>query len=253
MFRTGLAGVLLATTIGACGGGDELTDPMSTPPPVQVLAPGMAMLKGEVSNVEGGPIAGAKVTMLNTAVGKDVSATTGADGSFALTVPGDTAVSLRVEAMGFAPTRASTVMVGKNDVSEGMDLFMLPTARVDQLNAMGGPRVAEYAVIGVDVRSPSACDPEGGIVSLSPVPTAKVIYNQANTSTPDASLTAVQAGARPAAWIVGTLPPGTYYELNFTKNGCTQKQMPMEWEGRSYTGQLSLEAKAVSHGMLFVD
>ena len=253
MLRTGLTSLLLAASIGACGGDDDLPDPMSTPPPVQMLAPGMAMLRGEVSKVEGGPIAGAKLTMLSTAIGKDVSTTTGADGKWSLTVPGDTAVSLRVEAMGYAPTRAPTVMVGKNKVSEDMELFMVPTARVDQLNAMGGPRAAEYAVIGVDVRATGACDPEDGQISLSPVPTAKVIYNQANSATPDPSLTAVQAGARPAAWIVGILPPGTYYQLHFTEPFCTQKQMPMEWEGRSYTGQLSLEAKAFSHGMLFVE
>jgi Carboxypeptidase regulatory-like domain len=252
MLRTGLASVMLAASIGACGGGDELTGPMSTPPPVPMLAPGMAMLRGEVSNVEGGPIAGARLTMLSTAIGKDVSTTTGADGRWSLTVPGDTAVTLRVEAMGYAPTRAPTVMVGKNKVSEDMELFMLPAARIDQLNAMGGSRAAEYAVIGVDVRA-GACDPEDGQISLSPVPTAKVIYNQANSATPDPSLTAVQAGARPAAWIVGILPPGTYYQLHFSKPFCTQKQMPMEWEGRSYTGQLPLETKAFSHGMLFVD
>ena len=155
--------------------------------------------------------------------------------------------------MNYAPTRSNTVMVGKNKVSDGMDLAMLPTARVDELNAMGGARAAEYAVIGVDVRETSACDPEGGQITLGPVPTAKVVYNQANSATPDATLTSVQTGARPAAWILGTLPPGTYYQMHFTKAGCTQKQMPMEWEGRSYTGQLSLEAKAFSHGMLFVD
>jgi hypothetical protein len=66
-------------------------------------------------------------------------------------------------------------------------------------------------------------------------------------------LTTVQAGAPPAARIVGTLPPGSYNQLHITKAGCTQKAMPMEWEGRSYTGQLPLEAKAFSHGMLFVD
>ena len=69
MFRTRLAGLMaLATTIGACGGGDELTDPMSTPPPVQMLAPGMAMLQGEVSDIEGGPIAGAKVSVTERAL-----------------------------------------------------------------------------------------------------------------------------------------------------------------------------------------
>ena len=253
MFRTGLAGLVLATTIGACGGGDELMDPMSMPPPVQTLAPGMAMLKGEVAAVGGAPIAGAKVTMLSTAIGKDVSAMTAADGSFALTVPGDSAVTLRVEATGYAPTRAATVMLGKNEVSEGMELLMVPTARVDELSALGGPRPAEYAVIGVEVRAASACDPTGGSIALSPVPGAKVVYNQANSATPDATLTSVQAGARPAAWILGTLPPGFYYNLHFSKPGCTQKAMPMEWEGRSYTGQLSLEAKGFSHGMLFVD
>jgi hypothetical protein len=253
MFRTAVAGFVLAMSVAACGGDDDPADPMSTPPPVQMLAPGMAMLKGQVSEVEGGPLAGAKVTMLNTAVGKDVSTMTGADGNWTLTVPGDTAVTLRVEAMGHAPTRAATVMLGKNKVSEGMDLYMLPVARVDELNAMGGPRVADYGVIGVDVRESSACDTEGGQITLSPVPTAKVIYNQANSATPDTTLTTVQAGARPAAWIVGTLPPGAYYQIHFTKDGCTQKAMPMEWEGRSYTGQLSLEAKGFSHGMLFVD
>jgi phage-related protein len=66
-------------------------------------------------------------------------------------------------------------------------------------------------------------------------------------------LTSVQSGAEPAAWIVGTLPPGTYYRFKFEKAGCVQKLGAVEWNGRSYDGHLPIEAKAVSSGILFVE
>jgi hypothetical protein len=163
-------------------------------------------------------------------------------------------VTLKVDASGYARSLGATVQVAKNATSSGMDLMLLPTARVDELNAMGGARVNDYGVIGIELQSAEwKCDPEGGQITLAAMPLAKVVYSQANSSIPDPSLTSVQTGAHPAAWIVGVVPPGAYYQPHFSKTGCTERAMPMEWEGRTYSGHLPLESKAFSNGVLFFE
>ncbi len=246
--------VLVAATLGGACGGVEESPPMSTAPTVPTLDPGMAMLAGKVITTDGMPIAGATVTMLDrSAVEPAITATTGADGSWQLTVPGTTDVNLRVEAMNFAPTRATTVAVAKQKSSVGMEIMMIPPARLTELSGMmGGAKVDLYGVVAVDVKSVSgACDPAGGKVLLTPSPFGRVVYGKAD-QTPDMTLTTMQAGARPSAWVLGVLPSGTYYNLKFEKAGCTQVASPVLWSERSYKGHLPVETKALSHAMIFV-
>jgi hypothetical protein len=132
--------------------------------------------------------------------------------------------------------------------------MMVPPARIDELNMMGGPRVADYGVVAVDVVSVSgACDPTGGTVSINPAPLGRVFYGKADQSLPDSTTMTMQAGARPSAWVLGVLPPGAYYQLKFVKAGCTPRALPAAYSGRSYSGDLPIQAKALSHALLLVD
>ena len=107
--------------------------------------------------------------------------------------------------------------------------MLVPPAQIDQLSAMmGGARVADYGAAAIEVRSLSgACDPTGGKVTIEPSEVGRVLYSKANSATPDNALVAIQTGARPAAWLLGVLPPGSYYRLKF-EAGCTQKAWPVD-------------------------
>jgi len=245
----------LVLAAAACSG--EGLGPLPSEPPVPpVLNPGMATVAGRVLNADGQAIAGATVSMLDLPAGDGPRvATSGADGSWQLTIPGATWAALRVEAAGFAATRSNTFSVAKGQTSTELDLIMVQPAQIEQMSAMmGGARVADYGLVALEVRSLSgACDPTGGKISIEPTQLGRVVYSRANDSEPDAGLTTMQKGARPAAWLLGVLPPGNYYRLAFAKTGCTQKSGAVEYKGRSYDGKLPIASKELSHGLLFVE
>jgi hypothetical protein len=219
------------------------------------LAPGMASLAGQVVGPDGQPIAGATVTVTDSAFGAQMaSVTSGADGRWQLAVLANTTITLRADAMGYGRGLINSFSLVAGASSADLDMRLLPVATIDQLNAMGGTRVAEYGAIALRVQSlGGVCDPTGGTVSIDPAPLGRVFYAKADAPMPDQALTTVQSGAQPAAWILGVLPPGTYYTFKFAKPGCVQKTGAVEWAGRSYDDHLPVEAKALSYGILFVD
>jgi hypothetical protein len=256
MTRAWFAAVAAVMLVGAGCGGEETGRPPSDIPTPPVLNPGMAMVSGRVIDSARQPVAGATVAVMDKALTDPAwTTTTGADGTWQLAVPGLTTVTLNVEATGFAPTWSNSFTVAKGQTSTELDLMLIPPAKVDQLSAlMGGARVAEYGVAAIEVRSLSgACDPAGGTVTLQPTAFGKVFYSKATAPDPDSTLTSVQVGARPSAWLAGVLPSGAYYQLVFQKAGCTQKTGPVEYRGRRYDGELPIVTKALSHGLLFVE
>jgi hypothetical protein len=249
-----LAGASFLIAVGC--GGEGVEPAPSAPPTMPVTNPGTATVRGKVVNADRQAIAGAILRVLDMPAGETPRTTTSAaDGSWELTIPGNTSVSIRAEATDFAPTLGNTLSVVKGQTSAELELMLVPVAQIDQLSAMmGGARVAESGVAAVEVRSlTGACDPSGGKVTIAPAEFGKVVYSKPSTATPDATLAAIQTGARPAAWLVGVLPPGVYYQLKFEKAGCTPKAWPVEYKGRSYSGRLPIASKALSHGVLFVD
>ena len=244
----------LALVAAGCSG-EEALPPPSDPPMKPVLAPGMATLQGRVLEVGGQPIGGATVTVLETPAGQNPrTATTSNNGNWELVIPGDTSVTLRVEHTNHAPSFSNAVSVGKGQTSSALELMMISPAQVDQLNGMGGARPADYGLAALEVRSLSgACDPTGGKIYIEPKELGKVMYGRTSDSMPDGTLTATQANVKPAAWVLGVLPPGTYYHFRFEKAGCTQKAAPLTYRSRSYDGTLYIATKALSHGLLFVE
>jgi Carboxypeptidase regulatory-like domain len=235
--------------------GEETGHPPSTPPTMPMLEPGMATVRGRVVNVDRQGVASAAISVLDMPAGSAPRTTTStADGSWELTVPGNTTITLRAAANGLAGTLTSAFHVAKGQTSTELELLMLPTAMIDQLNALGGSRPADYGVVALDVVSVSgACDPVGGKITIEPTQLGKIVYARANGSIPQSALTAIQTGARPHAWLVGVLPPGTYYRLTFANAGCTAKTLPVEYRNRSYDGTLNIATKTLSNGLLFVE
>jgi hypothetical protein len=255
MSRAWLASVAVVVLVGA-GCGEEAMDPPSDVPMTPMLNPGMATVSGRVLDGARQPIANATVSVIDTPFG-DTPRTikTGADGTWQLTVFGQTTVTLRAEATGYAPTLSNSFTVPKGQTSTELDLMMVTPAKIDQLSAiMGGARVAEYGVAAIEVRSLSGtCDPSGGALVMEPTAFGKVAYSKANSTDVDTALTTVQVGGRPSAWLLGVLPSGAYYQLTFQKAGCTQKRGAVQYRGRTYDGELPIVTKALSHGLLFVE
>jgi hypothetical protein len=242
--------------LGACGGAETPATMMSTPPPTPMVAPGMAMVSGHVLTAAQLPIAGASVSLATVVLGQNKDpVVTNDEGSFTMTVPGDTTVTLRAEAPGYTRALGNSVIIPAGGVTSGFELVMVPTTSMDALSALvGGPRAAEYAALAVDVVSKSGvCDPAGGKITIEPSAFGKVIYGRPDDGMPDQTLTAVQPGTQPAAWILGVLPPGIYYRLKFENQGCTAMAMPVDWAGRSYDGHVQIESKAVSRALIFVE
>ncbi len=246
---------LLSMAIG-CGTVEEPRPP-SDPPKAPTLNPGMATLRGKVVDASRQPVAGATVTVLDApALEAPRVATSGTDGTWELSVPGATTISVRAEAMalGFAPTRTNAFLIPKGQTSSELELMMVAPTYIEQMSAiMGGARVGDYGLLAVEVRSLGPCDPTGGKIVIEPTQLGKVLYSKANEAAPDSTLTTIQAGARPAAWLLGVLPPGSYYRVRFEKAGCTEKAWPVDFQGRSYDGKLPIASKELSHGLLFVD
>jgi hypothetical protein len=248
-------GTLVSFAIGC---GVEEPPPSLTPPPsMPTLNPGTATLRGRVLKAADGlPIAGATISVLDMPAGETPRTTTSSpSGAWELTVPGSTSITVRADATDFASSFPNSISVTKGMSSAELDILMVPATQIDQLSAMmGGARVAEYGVAAIEVRSlTGACDPTGGKVTIEPSEFGKVVYSKPNTATPDTTLGTIQNGARPAAWLLGVLPPGVYYQLKFVKAGCAQKAWPVDYKGRSYSGRLPIASKALSHGVLFVD
>jgi hypothetical protein len=219
------------------------------------LNPGMAMLEGRVADTDGAPLAEATVTVLDSAYGAEMATTTtGSDGRFMLSLLARTTITLRAEATGYARGYVGSFEIERDATSRDLELFLIPTARLEQLNSGAGDQAAQAGVVALQVRSTSeSCDPAGGTITMEPAALGHVVYARPGDGTPDDSLAGVQSETRPMAWVLGVRGPGAYYRFRFDKPGCTQKSGPVSWAGRAYTGQLSVEAKALTYGELFVE
>ena len=221
-------------------------------PQAPQLEPGMALLRGAVTDLQGNAIAGAAVVVLETGA----QTSTGDDGRWELMVAAASTVTVRAEATGFAPALAGAVILASGQTSAGHDLALVTSARLDALAQLGGPPGTGRGVIAVTIQSMSgACHPEGGLLMLEPSAFGRIVYAQPDAdATPEPSLTAMQtASARVGAWIVGVVPPGAYYTLRFAKPGCNPLPFPVDVTESSHTGQLAIQAGAVSHAIVFTE
>jgi hypothetical protein len=248
--------VLSVVVVAMCGcdGGDGVAPAGSPPPAGPASAPGRAVVQGRVLGADGQPVAGATVAVLDAPVGAAAGASAGADGRWQLSVPADTSITLRATAEGLAPTLFGAFLVPDGRVTEDLDLLLLTRQTVDQMNAAaGGADGTALGVAALDIVARGGCDAAGGQVSLDPARAGQVAYGAGAAVAPDGAATAVQAGARPAVWLLGVRPPGVYYHIRFDKPGCRQSAGPVEWGGRIHQGGPPFAAGSLSQGLLFVE
>jgi hypothetical protein len=233
-----------------CTGAEVTYTPASLPPSVPHLEPGQAMVAGRVSTMDDQPVAGALITALEAGA----QATTDGEGLWAFPVPGDSTVTLRVTADGLAPTLSDTMIIPSGGTGAGIDLLMVPPARIDQLNALGGRPSTAAGVVAVQVVSMSgACPASGGHVVVAPAELGRVVYTSGDDAIPDAALTEMQEGPAVPAWIAAAVPSGFYVRLGFQKSGCTPMAAPFQVGGRMYTGHGPIQAGALTQAVLFVE
>lgn len=220
--RSSLLALLMLT---ACGP----TFPKSELPSTPVITTQRATVNGRVLDANGLPVANALVWSAES----DDSTTTATDGTFTLSVPADTTITLRALKEVFTGSSLQPLSLAPNTTLEGLELTMIPGSTLGLLNTLAGG-LEEHGAIAVTVTSLSAsCDVSNGKVRLDLVPTAKALYVRNGQRAPDVSLQGMQVNGRPNAWIAG-VPAGTGYALVFEKTGCRQISLPVSNGGADW-------------------
>lgn len=203
--------------------------PASEVPITPVVKTERATVKGRVLDGVGAPVASALVW----AAESDDSTTTALDGTFTLSVPSDTTLTLRALKEVFTGTSLQPFTVTAGSTVEGLEVTMIPGSTLGLLNNYASG-VEEHGAVAVTAISLSAtCNIAGGTVRLELVPTAKALYVPNGLRAPDTRLQVMQSTGKPNAWIAG-VPAGTGYELIFEKSGCRQVALPVSHDGLTW-------------------
>ncbi len=252
MIESPVRAMLLAAALGGAGCDQATPTHPADNPGVQDMAAAAAMLSGHVLDETGAPVMGATVQVVET----KVMATTAADGSFTVAVPGDTTFVLHGSLAGRADTRVQALSVPAGTASSGLDVYLLPQAQVDAANQMGGGTPTTRAVVAVIVSSLSGKYTEdGATVALEPAYAGTALYAGAGPGVvaPDAQQPSIAPGALVGAWLVSVTPPSTYYAISVEKSGCAQVPFPVTSAGRVYTGGFQVKEGGLTQFNVFVE
>lgn len=246
-----VAGVVMSV-LGCADSGNRTSGPGSLPVmPTPVV--GQALLGGQVSDTSGNPVAGATVEVA------EIGARTVTDGGgrYQIMVPADSTTTVVVSAPGFATTfRESVILASRSTVSDFQALLMTPD-RIAAINAAAVPgQESTRGLMAVRLHSMDPnCDVAGARLSVWPPLAATVRYGRPETPTfdePDATLTAVQAGAGIGLWLAGAMPPGIGVALAVEKAGCRLMTESPSLGGLLFPGQRHVVAQALTEVDLFL-
>lgn len=216
---------------------------------------GEATLSGKVSDAAGNPVQGATVKIAET----DGKATTATDGTYQMTVPSDSTLTLVTTATGFANSARESIVVANEATVTGFDVFMLAAADVTRMIALGGgSATVPSGLMAVRLHSLSGtCQLTGAKVSVWPPKAATVMYSRPSANggmdEPDAAMTSVQAGVDVDAWLASALPPGNMLRLTVEQTGCTLLSPSPSMAGVQYPGLRRVDASALSVADLFLN
>lgn len=227
----------------------------SEPPQTPVVTVGKATISGRVLDLSNLPVRDMRVTCAES----DATMVTSADGRYSLTVPADTAITLR--AVPVDPLNVSNVFkdvtfgplqLSNRAALEGIDLLSVPGSTIGGLNAIAGADELR-GVLAVKIISLNGrCTPEGGTVEMAQTTTARAVYNLPNSSQPDRNLTSIQPNTNPQAWLTG-VAPGTWTTVTFNKPGCRQLPYPVAYQRASWLGGFRLQTKALTQLTVFTE
>ena len=248
----------LALGTAACGGTQASSEGVGSqiPPAVVNPMPASASLSGRVHRADGSPVAGASVLIAET----DGSVSTGDDGTYSVSVPSESTVTLVASAPGMAPTYRQPVQLTAQASGMGLDILMLSTDEVATLAALSPTnRATTGGVIATRLHAlvPS-CAPAGATIAVRPPQAAQVVYGHSAVadavSSPDPALTSVQVGdGDVAGWLVGAVPPGSEIDIAVARDGCRVAVPAPSLGGLTYESGMRVDALALTEMDLFLE
>jgi hypothetical protein len=227
-------------------------DPLPALPPTPELS--YATLVGRVHDGNDLPVDGVTVTCAES----DERYTTGPDGQYALRVPAGTTFTLRTYKPLYAGTTLTPMLVEPDRVVTGVDILVVPGPSIGAYNAQAGPD-ENRGVLAIQVVSLSGrCDASNATVTVlnpetkQPMPGALALYVRTGTSQPDRAVTAMQAGSKPNAWLVG-VPEGQDFPVRFDKAGCAALPFPVVYQKATYQPGLRIAVNGLTQVPVFVE
>jgi hypothetical protein len=182
------------------------------------------------------PIQGATVTA------GDQTVTTGADGTFSLTLQKGEPFALSVVADGYATLLQQQTAL-EADYAAG-SLTIVPKSVASLLTSMLTGYDDTLGVLSVDLVATGACTSEdGATLSVTPEGSAKIAYF--NNGLPDSTQTSVKGGEFPSA-VVYNVQPGVQLSVTVTQASCKEVPFPYTTGGVEYTGGITTQPGLVT-------
>jgi hypothetical protein len=181
------------------------------------------------------PIVGMTVT------DNGMTVTTDADGGWSLTEPAGSILSPTVTAPLYTNLFFPQSVPAAADIDFGVAVS--GTSSTFQLEQSGLANDTTKGLVQVVVVTAPTCpSPVGGTLDVLSPPGTTTVYFGA-TTLPDSSLTSFQAvtSPRPVA-VVYDVPPGATLSLSVSHPTCTQALFPFTYAGRTYTGNVPIQA-----------
>jgi hypothetical protein len=182
------------------------------------------------------PVAGAVVSAA------DQTMTTGADGTFSLTLQKGEPFQLSVVSDGYATLLQQQTAL-EADYAAG-SITIVPQGLAGILTALLPGYDKTLGVLSIDLVPTGACTSEGGAtLSVSPAGTAQVAYFSGGM--PSSSLTSVEAGQFPSA-VIYNVQTGVQLDVTVTQATCKEVAFPYTTGGVEYTGGITTQPGLVT-------
>ena len=211
-------------------------------------------LTGRVHDGNDLPVAGVTITCSET----DETYVTQADGLYVLRVPASTTFTVRTYKPLYAGTTLTPMYLEPDRVVTDLDILVVPGPSIGAYNAQAGPD-ENRGILAVQVISLSGmCDAASATVTvlnpetLIPMPGALALYVKPGTSQPDRSVSTMQNGAKPNAWLVG-VPEGQNFPLRFDKPGCAALPFPVVFGQATWQPGLRVAPGGLTQVPVFVE
>ena len=169
------------------------------------------------------------------------TSTTDANGAWTLTVSGASVLTPSVTGPDYAPLIFPETVPASADMDFGQSV--IGTTNAFQLEQGGLGNAPSKGIVQIVVRALASCgSADGATIKVLSPSGANAVYFDAN-GLPDPSLTAPETvkAPRPVA-VIYDVAPGSQLKLQVNHPTCKQVSFPFVDQGRTYTGQTTINA-----------
>jgi hypothetical protein len=169
------------------------------------------------------------------------TSTTDENGMWTLTVPGGSVLTPSVTGTGYAPLIFPETVPAAADMDFGSSV--IGTTNAFQLEQGGLGSAPSKGVVQVVLRARASCKSVDGATIKVLAPSGAIAAYFDATGLPDPSLTVPDTikAPRPVA-VVYNVAPGSHLDVRVDHPTCKQVAFPLVDEGRTYTGQTTINA-----------